>query len=214
MKTKWRRFPRGVVLFTLGYLLLAGFGAAWIGNLEFLFYIAVMLVLIAAVIAVHFRVGLSRGVLWGLAVWGLVHLAGGLVSIPQSWPISGGTRVLYSLWIIPGYLKYDHLVHAYGFGVMTFVCWEALRAAAPRPMGKDGIEPTPGLLILCAAASMGFGALNEVVEFAATLLLPETNVGGYLNTGWDLVANLVGVVLAAVLIWIKRPGLSASARST
>jgi hypothetical protein len=54
--------------------------------------------------------------------------------------------------------------------------------------------------VLCAAGGMGFGALNEVVEFVAVLTLPETNVGGYENTGWDLVANLVGCVLAAVLI--------------
>ena len=45
--------------------------------------------------------------------------------------------------------------------------------------------------MLCAAAGSGFGALNEVVEFIAVLTIPETNVGGYENTGWDLVANLV-----------------------
>lgn len=29
---------------------------------------------------------------------------------------------------------------------------------------------------------------------------PETNVGGYVNTGWDMVANLVGAGVAASLI--------------
>ena len=29
-----------------------------------------------------------------------------------------------------------------------------------------------------------------------TLTLPKTNIGGYINTGWDLVSNLVGVVVA------------------
>jgi hypothetical protein len=62
--------------------------------------------------------------------------------------------------------------------------------------------PTLGHLTICAAAGMGFGALNEVVEFVATLLVPETNVGGYENTGWDLVSNLVGVLLAAIAIRI------------
>ena len=28
-----------------------------------------------------------------------------------------------------------------------------------------------GLLVLCAAAGMGFGAMNEVIEFAATILV-------------------------------------------
>ena len=53
---------------------------------------------------------------------------------------------------------------------------------------------------------MGFGALNELVEFVATLIVPETNVGGYLNTGWDLVANLFGATLVAKLIWITGRG--------
>jgi len=30
--------------------------------------------------------------------------------------------------------------------------------------------------------------------------VPETNVGGYANTGWDLVANTVGPTVAATLI--------------
>ena len=42
---------------------------------------------------------------------------------------------------------------------------------------------------------------------AATLLVPETNVGGYENTGWDLVANMVGAFTAAAGIWLwsRRP---------
>jgi hypothetical protein len=56
------------------------------------------------------------------------------------------------------------------------------------------------MLALCAAAGMGFGALNEVIEFIAVLTLPNTNVGGYENTGWDLVANLVGTIIAALVI--------------
>jgi hypothetical protein len=60
--------------------------------------------------------------------------------------------------------------------------------------------PTLRMLTLCRAASMGFGGLNEVIEFFLTLTLPETNIGGYINTGWDLVSNLVGVTLACGLI--------------
>jgi hypothetical protein len=63
--------------------------------------------------------------------------------------------------------------------------------------------PTWGLMVLCAAAGMGFGAMNEVIEFAATILVPQTNVGGYMNTGWDLVANLVGCAVAAVAIRLR-----------
>ena len=65
--------------------------------------------------------------------------------------------------------------------------------------------PTLGMLALCRAASMGIGGLNEVIEFFLTLTLPETNIGGYINTGWDLVSNLAGVVVACCLIgWNRR----------
>ena len=190
-----------VAVFTASYILLAAVLALRSGNDEFLFYIAVMFVLIALVWAVDRSVTLSRGALWALSLWGLAHMAGGLLTVPAAWPVSSESRVLYTLWLIPERLKYDHLVHAYGFGVTTWVCWQGLRAAL-RHRGAAQ-NPTFGLLVLAVAAGLGFGALNEVIEFAATLSLPETNVGGYLNTGWDLVANLVGATGAAILIWIK-----------
>jgi hypothetical protein len=65
------------------------------------------------------------------------------------------------------------------------------------------IKPTLGMLTLCGAAALGFGALNELVEFAAAMTMPETNVGGYINTGFDLVANTVGVLIACTIIWIS-----------
>ena len=190
-----------VAAFTALYLAAATGGALLIGNREFLFYILVMLLLICAVWLVHRAVRLSTATLWALSIWGLAHMAGGLIVVPASWPISGDIRVLYSLWLIPERLKYDQVVHAYGFAVATWVCWQGLRAAI-RQRGGDAV-PTFGLMVLAAAAGMGLGALNEVVEFAATLLVPETNVGGYLNTGWDLVANAAGATTAALVIWLR-----------
>jgi len=189
-----------LTVFTLTYLAASSLVVVWRGNAEFLLYIAVMLVLILAVVRVHRNVKLSAALLWGMSVWGLAHMAGGLVPIPEGWPVEAGSHVLYSLWLIPDRLKYDHVVHAYGFGMTTWLCWQALREAIASRGGA--VTPTLGLMILSATAGMGFGALNELIEFAATLLIPETNVGGYLNTGWDLVANLVGSTAAVVLIWL------------
>ena len=79
--------------------------------------------------------------------------------------------MLYSLWLIPDLLKYDHVVHAYGFGVTTLACWEGLCAilTAQRNQVESSVPvPTLGMLTLCGAASLGFGALNEVVEFFLT----------------------------------------------
>lgn len=193
-----------VILFTAGYLLAALAGVIVTGNGEFVFYLVVMLFLLAAVVVVHQRVHFSRTVLWGLSLWGALHMAGGLLPVPESWPIHGEIRVLYSLWLVPGYLKYDQVVHAFGFGVTTFVCWEGLGSILrPHLLPGTYAQATLGMVTLCAAAAMGFGALNEIIEFAATLLVPETNVGGYENTGWDLVSNMVGAVSVATWIYLK-----------
>jgi putative membrane protein len=192
---------RAALLFTFAYLAAAICFALAHGNQEFLFYIAVMLVLMTAIGWVHHRVCFSGSLIWGLALWGLLHMMGGLVPIPDSWPRESEACVLYNLWLTPLGPKYDQLIHAYGFGLMTWVCWQGLQAA----LAPHGTRPTIGLLVLCTAASTGFGALNEVIEFAATQLFAKTNVGGYENTGWDLFSNLVGATIGAGAIrWGNR----------
>ena len=188
-----------VGLFTAAYLVVATVGAFASGNGEFVFYIVVMVILAAVVGVVHFTVGLPESALWALSIWGLAHMAGGLIAVPSGWPTHGPNQVLYSLWLVPDRLKYDQIVHAYGFGITTWVCWIGLQASL-RGSGVEAV-PTAGRLVLVWAAGQGFGALNEVIEFAATLLVPETNVGGYRNTGWDLVANLTGATIAVIIIW-------------
>jgi len=190
---RYRR-AAGPAAFTAIYMLASAVDAVVRGNSEFIFYIFVMLVLIALVTWMYRSVAFSAGLLWCLSGWGLLHMAGGLVPVPESWPTHGEQRVLYSLWLIPDALKYDHLVHAFGFGTTTWLCWQAARSRWP------DTRATFGPLTLCALAALGCGALNEVVEFIATLTIPETNVGGYINTGWDLVANTIGAVIAAVMI--------------
>ncbi len=189
-----------ILVFSSIYLIASAIGAFSSGNGEFVFYIVVMAVQLSALIFVHSRVGFSNGLLWALSIWGLLHMAGGLIPIPTSWNRGEGEGVLYNLWLIPERLKYDQIIHAYGFGITSWLCWQALGKAILGATGKL-IRASAGLMILCAAAGMGFGALNEVVEFFATLCLPETNVGGYENTSWDLVSNLVGSTIAVFLIY-------------
>ncbi len=188
-----------VALFTGTYILIATIVATGRANYEFLIYIGAILIIVPVIVATHVKVRLSTGVLWGLSVWGFLHMCGGLMPVPEGWPIHGDKAVLYSLWLIPSIFKYDHLVHAFGFGVTAWVCWQGLRA-----MLGGQAEPSWGRLFIVWAAGQGFGALNEVIEFAAVLAVPETNVGGYRNTGWDLVANLGGCTLAVLLIRFGR----------
>ncbi len=191
----WLRTMGPVGIFSIAYTAVAIVTSSRNSNSEFLIYIGVLIVLFGLVGWLHWRVHLTTLTLWCLSIWGFMHMAGGLVAVPASWPIDGDIRVLYSWWIVPGYFKYDNAVHVYGFGITTWACWQGL-CAAMRDRGPT--QPSGGLLLLCAAAGMGFGAMNEVIEFAATLAVPETNVGGYVNTGWDLVSNLAGCTIAAL----------------
>lgn len=185
----------GVGLFVSCYIILAAILSFSTKNWEFVLYIGVILCIAALVVWIGLLVDFSRGIYWGMALWGIAHMAGGLVHIPLDWPIEGTKHVLYSWWLLP-FLKYDHIIHFYGFAVMTVVCWQALKNAL-----KVSV-PRFGVLSLCVLGAMGFGALNEVIEFFATLLIPNTNVGGYVNTGWDLVANMLGAIVAAICILI------------
>jgi hypothetical protein len=207
-----RRQLHEVLAFSIAYLAIAAIFIVAGRNHEFLLYLAVLSVIIIAVIGVYNHAGLSRAILWAFSIWGLTHMLGGLVPIPEHWHHDDTSGVLYNWRVIPGYAKFDQLVHGYGVGLVTWLCWQAL---AVRVRSHDGspLNPTLGMLSICASAGMGFGALNEVIEFFAVMLLPETNVGDYENTGWDLVANLVGAGTAATtirIIWRKRHGRHAS----
>ena len=110
-------------------------------------------------------------------------------------------------WIIPEKLKFDQAVHAYGNGVATWLCWNLLRYSIAIVVKTDikDIPARPMFLIVCFLAGVGVGALNELLEFGATQTVPgDTNVGGYVNTGWDLVANTLGGAITIFLIWLKR----------
>ena len=107
--------------------------------------------------------------------------------------------VLYNLMLVPitsQILKYDQVVHAFGFGVATLFMWHILQPS----LKKVNWIPISIVVIM---AGIGAGALNEVVEFIAVVTVPDTNVGGYINTGLDLVFNLIGACIAMTYIRIK-----------
>jgi hypothetical protein len=204
-----RRFTRGVIaalVFGVAYTLGAAVYSLSVGNTEFVFYVVVMAVLGLLVAGVHWRVGFTTFLIWALAVWGLLHMCGGLVKV------GGDAGVLYNLWLI-GHengkgIKFDQLVHAYGFGAATWACWESLRVKLARK------RPDIPTLIACVLAGEGLGAINEIIEFTATKIMPRTNVGDYDNNSWDLVFNLAGCIIAAALIWMRGRSTPGNASNT
>jgi hypothetical protein len=49
-------------------------------------------------------------------------------------------------------------------------------------------------------AGLGVGAFNEIVEALVAATIPQAGVGGYVNTALDLIADLLGAVLAMAFI--------------
>lgn len=161
-------------------------------NDEFLLYAGVILIVGAWVLWKQRKIRLDRSILWGLTIWGLLHMAGGNLHVAG--------HVLYELILIPivprlDVLRYDQLVHMFGFGVATLLCHHLLR-----PYLREGIDRWGTLSLLIVLMGSGFGAVNEIIEFVAVLGIPETGVGGYENTLLDLVANLTGGILA--VFWL------------
>lgn len=62
---------------------------------------------------------------------------------------------------------------------------------------------TTTALVYPALAAMGLGAVNEMIEFSAVLLVPDTNVGGYVNTALDLCFNALGAALAMTIVNLR-----------
>jgi putative membrane protein len=193
-----RPHERPVALFTLAYVI--AFSAWFIlrGNYEFVVYLVTMLLLILLVGRSLRSAEYPPAMLWALSLWGLMHMAGGGVPV--------GGSVLYNLQVIPlgppdgewTFLKYDQLVHAYGFGVAAWVLWHLMARHYPV------LEGTWTIYVYPALASMGLGAVNEIIEFIAVLSVPDSNVGGYFNTALDLVFNAGGAVIAMILVALTR----------
>ncbi|MCC6305404.1 MAG: DUF2238 domain-containing protein [Rhodobacteraceae bacterium] len=179
---------------TLAYV--AGFSGWFLGagNAEFLIYVATMVILILLVGANLRRAEFPPAMLWALSLWGFLHMAGGGIRV--------GEGALYGAVLLPltadganelTLLKYDQVVHAWGFGVTAWVLRHLLLRHFPASRGSWTAAAYPAL------AAMGLGATNEIIEFTAVLATPETGVGGYANTLLDLVFNALGAILGVAL---------------
>jgi len=93
------------------------------------------------------------------------------------------------------------VVHIVGFGVATYIMYRLLL-----PLLVSVQRHRVVLSIIVVMAGLGVGAVNEILEFVATVLVPQTGVGGYENTMLDLVSDLIGslIALAYVLVWDSR----------
>lgn len=150
---------------------------------------------LGAVIAGLRRAALPNGLALALGALAVAHLAGGLVRV--------GDDVLYNASLRGPLLRYDHLVHSSGAFVGTVMIWTVLVAPA-FPLPKRS-----AVVVLAVLGGLGLGALNETIEFLSTTAHGGTHVGGYANTGWDLVSNVAGAVAAGFVLARTRDGSDA-----
>lgn len=119
-------------------------------------------------------------------------MGGGLIKI-------GGTR-LYDLILIdlvgaPFFIfKYDQLIHTYCYFVIFILVYFVISKYFPK---KNHFA----LLVVSVLVAAGVGVLNEVIELAMVVFAGAAEaVGDYYNNALDLVFNLIGSVIAAVLM--------------
>jgi uncharacterized membrane protein YjdF len=145
-------------------------------------YPLTVVVAAVGVAAIDRRVGLSRTALIGLWLWGLGHIAGGMVGLE-------GTRVLYNAEPLDP-VHFDNVVHFIGFGSAGLTAWEAFRLRLPVPWMA---------VVTVWLLGQGVGAINEVVEYIIAKTVEDSNIGGFDNTGRDLIANLFGSGVAGLV---------------
>lgn len=175
-----RRHPFIVAISVASTLGWSAFGFAT-GSGSTPFYLGWMTIAYGLTLVLDRRHPFSGHVLAGLAVWGFMHMAGGLLPI--------GDGILYQQQLLP-VLRYDQLTHIVGFGFAGLAVAEQFRPWMPAP-------PRAAVVTTVFLGGVAIGGINELLEFLLTRVVSDTNVGGFENTGWDLAANTAGSAIAA-----------------
>ncbi len=161
-------------------------------NLEFVIYVAVIVVIFGGVFSTLKYTQFPVWMLWLLSLWGLMHVAGGAVQTVDG--------VLFAYKIYPFIdnggefyiLKYDQVVHGYLYALVALMSYHTLRV----PLR---IAANTFLVALAAALiSLGISGLNEIMEFLIAVNLERNGVGGYENAMIDLCFNWGGAAIAVV----------------
>ncbi len=166
-------------------------------NYEFLAYVGSIAVIMAVLFGTLHLTRFGGGIIAGVTAWALMHMLGGSVQTADG--------VLYAWKIFPFFdgggefyiLKFDQVVHAFLYGVVALMFFHLLRQVV-------GIKTHMWFIAFVAIfASAGFSIINEIIEFLAVVVLPETGVGGYYNTVLDMIFNLAGALVAVVgcVLW-------------
>lgn len=184
------RVQLAILVFTALYIAFFGFQFVRELNFEFIAYIGLIIAIFAFLYGTLHLSRFPNYILGGISLWGLLHMIGGSVMV--------GGAVLYAYRIFPFFdgggdfyvLKFDQVVHAYLYGVVALMFLHLLREVL------NIKSHTILVAFISIFAAAGIGGLNEIIEFAAVVVLPETGVGGYENTVLDIIFNTLGAGVA------------------
>lgn len=159
-------------------------------NIEFIGYVGVIAFIFTLLYSTLDKTRLPTSILAGISLWGLLHMLGGSVQT--------GDGVLYAWKIYPFFdgggelyiLKFDQIVHAYLYAVIALLFLHLLRNFFANRHSQILVA------FIAIMASLGVGAVNEMIELVAVLSVPDNGVGGYFNTLLDIVFNFMGAFLA------------------
>ena len=183
-------------IFNTVYLVVGGVYFLQDLNHEFVIYVAVIVGLLLVLFGTLRYTEFPLWLLWLFSVWGLLHVLGGAVETRDG--------VLFAYRIYPFLdfggdffiLKYDQVVHFYLYGIMALI-FRHLLCHTLKVSGS-----TTFVIFISLVASLGFSALNEIMEFIIAVSLERNGVGGYENAMLDLIFNLAGAVVAVALYYL------------
>ncbi|MDD5331760.1 MAG: DUF2238 domain-containing protein [Candidatus Nanoarchaeia archaeon] len=161
------------------------------GNYEFLYYTALMAVVILFFVLFYKNFNFPVLSMLGLTILLTLHILGGHIDI-------GNVR-LYDYWFIDGVLKYDNLVHFFGIFTVTFMINHIIR-----PHLNKNIRKSTWFFYLILM-SLGVAGFYEVLELIPAVWLGAANqVGDYINNALDLVFGLLGSCVASFYLVNKK----------
>ena len=71
-------------------------------------------------------------------------------------------------------------------------------------LNKQFIESPLRLAFLFVVFTLGIGAIVEIIEFLGVIFLHAQGVGDYTNNAIDQLFNIVGSILATLIIYFKK----------
>ena len=161
-------------------------------NYEFLIYAITVIGLVALIYKTDRFFNFEKLGIWLFNVWLILHILGGLASYQG---IRYYDLILLDLVGEPYHiLKYDQFVHFYCYIVISILMWSVVQKIT---------QSNANRIVVCVVnilAASSLGAINEIIEFLAVVLLNSSGVGGYTNTAIDLVANLLGAIVGTVFM--------------